>query len=146
MWCWPFLWRFRTQLLDSAHAAAWAIAAGLALIVADVVILRRVEHDLGAARMMGKTELSAGGELATHGIYTRIRHPRYTAMMASVLGVCLMAGTLLLWVASAVWLILALTAIALEERELRARFGALYEEYRGRVPAFLPFRLQHRDN
>ena len=66
-------------------------------------------------------------------------------MMLSVLGACLMAGTLLLWVVAAVWWVLVLAAITLEERELRARFGAAYEAYSRRVPRFLPFCLLPRE-
>jgi protein-S-isoprenylcysteine O-methyltransferase Ste14 len=65
--------------------------------------------------------------------------------MLSVLGACLIAGALLLWVAAAVWWLLALVAISLEERELRARFGTAYAAYSRRVPRFLPFRFWPRE-
>ena len=74
-----------------------------------------------------------------------MRHPRYAGMMLAVLGVCLMAGTLLLWTVAAVWWLLALTAVRLEERELRVRFGAAYAAYCQRVPQFLPFRFWPRE-
>jgi protein-S-isoprenylcysteine O-methyltransferase Ste14 len=45
-----------------------------------------------------------------------------------------------MWTAVAVWVLLTRIAIALEERELRVRFGAGYEEYCRRVPAFVPWR------
>jgi protein-S-isoprenylcysteine O-methyltransferase Ste14 len=96
---------------------------------------------LGTDRLVGASELTGAGELATAGLYARVRHPRYAAMMAGMLGVCLMAGALLLWAASAVWWLLALLSIHLEERELISRFGEAYRDYRQRVPAFLPFRF-----
>jgi len=43
-----------------------------------------------------------------------------------------------------VWLVLTLVAISLEERELRTRFGAAYEDYCRRVPRFLPSLMKQR--
>jgi protein-S-isoprenylcysteine O-methyltransferase Ste14 len=45
---------------------------------------------------------------------------------------------------AAAWWIVERFAIALEERELLARFGETYAAYRRRVPAFLPFRQRSR--
>ncbi len=98
----------------------------------------RVQRDLGGARLVGKTELSGGGEVARSGIYARMRHPRYTGSFLAILGACLLAGTRLLWMVALAWAVLTRIAIALEERELRARFGAAYDEYCRRVPRFVP--------
>lgn len=132
---------FHRRLFAGESAPLWARGIGLALILADLYVIYRVERELGSARLVGHTELQGGGELAISGIYARVRHPRYAGMMFAVLGACLLAGTLLLWVVAAVWSLLALTAVGLEERELRARFGAAYEAYCKRVPRFLPFRF-----
>ena len=136
-----FLYAFHERLFRSERAPAWAIGLGLILVAADVYVLSRVKRELGGSRLVGHTEVRGGGELATGGLYARIRHPRYAAMMLSVLGACLMAGTLLLWAVAAAWWVLVLVAIGLEERELRARFGAAYAAYSRRVPRFLPFRF-----
>lgn len=135
------LFIFRERLFAAAQAPLWAIVAGLVLIVADAYFLFRVHRELGGFRLFGQAELAAARELAQTGLYARVRHPRYTGMMAAVLGVCLMAGTLLLWLVAVVWWLLALIAVFLEERELRARFGAAYDAYARRVPRFLPFRF-----
>ncbi|HEX2713241.1 MAG TPA: isoprenylcysteine carboxylmethyltransferase family protein, partial [Candidatus Acidoferrales bacterium] len=128
----------------SAGAPRWAIGAGFVLIAADGYIVSRVERQLGGSRLVGHAELKGSGELATEGLYAQVRHPRYAGMMLSVLGACLLAGSLMLWVAAAVWWVLALVAVSLEERELRARFGAAYEAYSKRVPRFVPFRFRPR--
>ena len=76
------------------------------------------------------------------GLYAHVRHPRYAGMFCAVLGAALLAGTPLLWIVLLIWWPFALIVIRLEEKELAARFGAGYESYRKRVPAFLPFRLR----
>ncbi len=136
---------FRVSLFASGRAPGWAMVVGLALIAADGYFFYRVEHELGGARLVGKAELTGSGELATLGLYARVRHPRYAGMMMSVLGACLIAGTLLLWMVAAVWWVLVLAAVSLEEQELRARFGAAYDAYSKRVPRFLPFRFRPRE-
>ena len=128
-----------------ALAPRWAVAVGLFLIVADSYFIFIIHRQLGGPRLFGHAELEGARELKQDGLYARIRHPRYTGMMTAVLGVCRMAGTLLLWTVAAVWWFLALVAVALEERELLARFGASYVEYAKRVPRFLPFRFWSRE-
>ena len=129
---------FRRQLFRSDWPSVWSITAGLALLVLEAWIFWRVNRDLGGARLVGKTELSGGGEVVQKGIYACIRHPRYVGSFIAILGACFLAGTRIMWTLAVVWCLLTLVAIAMEERELRARFGAGYEEYCRRVPRFVP--------
>jgi protein-S-isoprenylcysteine O-methyltransferase Ste14 len=129
---------FRHALFRADGPPAWEFALGLALIVLEVWIFWRVKRDLGGARLVGATELSGGGEIAETGIYACIRHPRYAGSFLALLGACLLAATRTMWIVFAVWTLLTRAEIAMEERELRARFGALYEDYCQRVPGFLP--------
>ena len=133
---------FHQDLFRHDWPPVWSIAAGLALLAFEAWIFWRVNHDLGGAKLVGKTELSGGGEVVHKGIYARIRHPRYVGSLMAILGACLLAGTRLMWTAAAAWCLLTLVAIAMEERELRARFGSAYEEYCRRVPRFLPMRAK----
>lgn len=100
---------------------------------------------MGTSRLVGRAELSGGGEVANNGIYARIRHPRYMGSLIAILGACLLAGTRVMWILAAVWSLLTLVAIMFEERELRARFGAAYEEYCRQVPRFVPLRPKPRE-
>lgn len=136
---------YRRELFRPNWPPTGAIAAGLALIVFEGWMFWRVHRDLGTSRLVGRTELSGSGEIARHGIYARIRHPRYAGSFLAILGACFLAGTRVMWVVAGVWLLLTLTAISLEERELRARFGAAYEEYCRRVPRFFPLLRRLRD-
>jgi len=138
------LWVYRWLLLASARLSWIMIAYGMALIGVEVYLFIRVERELGSRRLVGHAELTGTGEIFTGGLYKHVRHPRYTGMFCAVLGAALIAGTPRLWAILALWWILALIVIRLEERELTARFGPTYVEYRKRVPALLPFRLWGR--
>lgn len=129
---------WRHELFRSTWPDAGAIVAGTGLIVFEGWIFWRVHKDLGIARLVGKTELSGGGAIESGGIYGVIRHPRYAGSFLAILGACCLAGTRSTWVVAAVWLMLMLAAISLEERELRRRFGVPYADYCQRVPRLLP--------
>jgi protein-S-isoprenylcysteine O-methyltransferase Ste14 len=135
------LWIYRPLLLATARASWVMIAAGMALIGVEVYLFVRVERELGSRRLVGHAELTGTGEIFTGGLYTHVRHPRYTGMFCAAVGAGLLAGTPRLWAILAVWWVLALIVIRFEERELAGRFGPAYIEYRKRVPAFLPFRM-----
>jgi len=136
---------YRRELFRADWPSSPTLVVGAGLIVFEGWIFWRVHRDLGTSRLVGKTELSGGGELQCRGIYGRIRHPRYTGSFLAILGACLLAGTRVMWAVAAVWLALMLSAIALEERELRVRFGEPYRDYCRRVPRFIPLRRISRD-
>jgi protein-S-isoprenylcysteine O-methyltransferase Ste14 len=79
----------------------------------------------------------AGG-LATEGPYARLRHPQYLGL------ILIMFGFLLQWPTLATLamfpaLVYVYRRLAIrEEREVRAGFGARYDEYAARVPRFVP--------
>jgi len=128
------LWFFRHSLLG-VNRPPW-----LSMIAVEGYLFVRVEKDLGARRLVGHAELTGTGEMFSGGLYARVRHPRYAGMFSAVVGAALLAGAPLLWIVLLFWWPFALLVIRLEEKELAARFGPSYEEYRKRVPAFLPFR------
>jgi protein-S-isoprenylcysteine O-methyltransferase Ste14 len=136
------LWIFRSRLLAATPPSPISIAAGLFLIATEIYLFWRVERELGSRRLVGHAELTGRGDMFTGGLYAHVRHPRYAGMFTGVLGAALLAGSRLLWAVLAVWCVFALLVIRLEERELAARFGAPYVEYRKRVPAFLPRSLR----
>lgn len=143
------LYHFRAALFHGPEFPAgvppvWTAAAGLALIAVDVFTLASVETELGWRRLVGHAELTGRGEMAARGLYRRLRHPRYSGMIAAVLGACLILRSQPLWMLGAVWLLAALATVEIEERELRRRFGPEYAAYAERVPALLPIRLHSR--
>jgi protein-S-isoprenylcysteine O-methyltransferase Ste14 len=133
-----FVALFWKRLIGSGAPSFPEALLGTALIAADVFILRRVTRELGQMTLVGHAELTQKAELKTDGIYARIRHPRYSAMIAAVAGACILVETRFAWTTGIVWLVLVLTSIFLEERELKQRFGAIYSEYARQVPRFVP--------
>lgn len=115
--------------------------AGAGLIAADLWLIRQVKRDLHWKALLGLPELlprQRPGRVASAGIYARVRHPRYLGMMFSWTGAVLLTGATRLLVLVAVFMGLALLVTELEERELLARLGEAYADYRRRVPRFLP--------
>jgi len=76
--------------------------------------------------------------LALTGPYARIRHPQYTAFIMIMFGFLLQWPTILTLLMFPVLVYMYLRLARSEEREVRAEFGADYERYAARTPAFLP--------
>jgi protein-S-isoprenylcysteine O-methyltransferase Ste14 len=76
--------------------------------------------------------------LATSGPYARIRHPQYVAFVLIMFGFLVQWPTLLTLGMFPVLVFMYLRLAAREEREARAGFGAAYERYAARTPAFIP--------
>ena len=116
------------------------VAAGLALYVAAAVIEQKCRKHLKLRILVGVPELAEGdpGQLLTDGIYAHTRNPRYLDMMIGIIGF-----SLILNFHGIYWLVLATCVglyfvVLLEERELKDRFGAPYEDYLRTVPRFVP--------
>src|SRR5262245_48984618 len=124
---------------SSFNAPEWLRWIGVALGLCVVPSVHWVLNALGSN--VSETVLTKDRhELITRaGPYRWIRHPLYTTGIALFVAVGLMAAN---------WFVLGLAAIALlairtvvvprEERELIARFGSGYEEYRRRTGAMAP--------
>lgn len=132
----------RHQLVAPGVPSLIVCSAGVVLIAVDIALLWRADRDLGHRKLVGHAELTGKLELTTQGMYARVRHPRYTGMIAAVVGACLLAGTAWAWETFFLWIALVMSSILLEEREMRRRFGAEYEEYCRNVPRFVPRRFR----
>jgi protein-S-isoprenylcysteine O-methyltransferase Ste14 len=134
------LWHYRHALLAPERPFWFVVVAGFALIGVEVYLFARVERELGSRRLVGHAELTGTGEMFSSGLYAHVRHPRYAGMFCALIGAALLSGTRFLWIVLLLWWPFALIVIRLEEVELANRFGPSYQEYRKRVPAFLPMR------
>lgn len=87
-------------------------------------------------------EAAREGHLATSGPYARVRHPQYDGFLLVMIGFLLQWPTIPT-VAMFPILVFVYTRLAKsEEREVAARFGADWERYAARTPAFIPRRRQ----
>ena len=101
-----------------------------------VQILRQIP--MRAALEPPGTSCQDAGELATGGIYSRVRHPGYMAMSLNVVAAALFTNYLAMYVVALAFVPLICLVALLEERELVLRFGVAYRAYCARVPRFVP--------
>jgi len=78
------------------------------------------------------------GMLATTGPYDYVRHPQYVGFVVVLFGFLVQWPTLLTLVMFPVLVVMYLRLAKQEEREVRTKFGEVYDRYAERVPAFLP--------
>ncbi len=77
-------------------------------------------------------------ELAVDGPYAKLRHPQYAGFVLVLLGFLVQWPTLLTIAMFPVLTWMYLHLARAEEAEVRERFGATYDAYAQRVPAFIP--------
>jgi len=77
-------------------------------------------------------------QLATSGLYAKIRHPQYTAFIIIMLGFLIQWPTLPTLIMFPI-LIIVYTRLAIsEEHHAKQAFGELYTRYAERTPRFIP--------
>jgi protein-S-isoprenylcysteine O-methyltransferase Ste14 len=135
---------FRNQIFVTASPRHWEAFAGMAAILLEFWLTVLAKRALSLARLAGKSGMDDDAEIEAGGIYGRMRHPRYAGMIGAVVGAGLLSATTTLWIVLAIWTVLVLAAVALEERGLQRRFGAAYLDYSRRVPRFVPNRFRAR--
>jgi protein-S-isoprenylcysteine O-methyltransferase Ste14 len=117
------------------------IVLGALLEVACIWLWVPLHRYLSFTTMMGLPELAPQKyptALITGGIYSRMRHPRYVQILLFLWGYALIANYPAAYAVAALWVPGILIIVRLEEKELRERYGAAYEEYCRGVPRFVP--------
>ncbi|MCG8607068.1 hypothetical protein MJD09_19050 [bacterium] len=74
----------------------------------------------------------------TEGIYAKIRHPRYVAIMITLFAWALIVNYLAVYLLCPLFLMGIVTIVRMEEKELLERVGDDYRNYSLRVPRFIP--------
>jgi len=143
-----FAWMFRRSWADPFRGAdlgpGLLIAlASLSAAVGAIALAYKAKKHLGRQWALAARVIE-GHDLVTDGPFGRVRHPLYLAMGLLLLSpvICLSSW---LGASLAVFLFVIGTALRVraEESVLSEVFGGRYEDYRSRVPAFLP-RLKQR--
>jgi len=133
------LW-FRDVILAADYGTNYLLMA-LSVIPFALAVAIYLGHRkyLTLPILVGVPELTGSreGVLLTEGIYSRIRHPRYVETFLWILGYALFTNYLAMYVAFLLMLPIMHIVVLLEEKELRERFGAEYEEYCRRVPRYI---------
>jgi len=124
----PFLGRFDSD---------WVLD-GIGILVAfSGLLLRAVVIGLKYIHRGGKDKKVHADDLVQDGIFAHCRNPLYVGNLMIAGGFLIVHNDVLAYVAGLLFFGIAYLAIvAAEERYLRGRFGAEYEEYCRRVPRF----------
>ena len=135
----PLLFAATPLLAFADHGLpSWAFGLGAVVVVLWLWLFQRAHADLGTYWSVS-LELREGHQLVASGIYSRIRHPMYTAIFLHAIAQFLLLAN---WIAGPAML-LAFTAmftlrLAPEERMLHERFGADYLAYAARTKRLIP--------
>jgi len=137
--CLPLVW-VATPWLASADYPSSPIAfgAGVALLAGGLWLFHRSHADLGTNWSI-TLELRENHSLVSQGVYGRVRHPMYLALLLHSLGQALVLPN---WIAGPAYLVTFGLLFALrvgpEERMMREQFGPDYAVYAERTKRLVP--------
>jgi protein-S-isoprenylcysteine O-methyltransferase Ste14 len=116
-------------------ATAWW---GTVVMIAALWLFYRAHADLGR-NWSATLELRKGHELIQHGVYHRMRHPMYAAILLWDVAQGLMLRNWLAgWSAFALFALLYIVRVPREERMMSDAFGGAYRDYMGRTGRLIP--------
>ncbi|MGA8436737.1 MAG: isoprenylcysteine carboxylmethyltransferase family protein [Candidatus Sulfotelmatobacter sp.] len=108
---------------------------------AGLTLYRLSHHHFTLAQLGGLSEILRGNpeqRLATTGIRAHVRHPVYLGHLCEMLAWSVGTGLAVCWALTAFAFVTGAIMIRMEDRELEARFGEEYRQYRSAVPSVLP--------
>jgi len=114
---------------------------GIVFLIAGTLLHLWTGKLLGLWGLMGLPEIStkAKSKLVTKGAFSVVRHPTYLAHTFMFSGVFLITGAMAVGIITLLdFILINAVIIPLEEKELSARFGEEYKEYKKKVPRYFP--------
>jgi protein-S-isoprenylcysteine O-methyltransferase Ste14 len=135
----PLIWIASPALAFADYPRyAAPFVAGVACLAAGLWLFYRSHADLGTNWSL-TLEVREQHRLITHGVYRRIRHPMYTALLIYSVGQALALPN---WVAGPSYLVtfgvLFAFRVFAEERMMREQFGDDYAAYVERTKRLVP--------
>jgi protein-S-isoprenylcysteine O-methyltransferase Ste14 len=132
-----FLW---TDLLDFAdREQSWLLFALGAFTAAGALTLFRLTHKALGKLWSVSLQIKQAHQLVTHGIYTSLRHPMYSAFWLMALAQALLLAN---WIAALSGLFgfgfLFFSRIGPEEHMMEAAFGEEWRQYCKRTWRIIP--------
>lgn len=112
---------------------------GTAIYIGSLRMSSRIRSHLSFRTFAGIPEVkSEAHELIEAGPFSIVRHPRYFMILVGTVGWALAANYSGGYIVSGLFFAGLYLIMLMEERELTARFGSAYEDYKQRVPMVLP--------
>lgn len=111
--------------------------AGIGLVGCGLVLSITAQRELGANWVPG-IGIRQGHKLVTSGLYARIRHPLYSGVGITGVGIIVSTGDLFASLAIIFLLGSLLMRVQSEEMLLRQRFKRRYDQYRAETGMLLP--------
>jgi protein-S-isoprenylcysteine O-methyltransferase Ste14 len=135
---WIASWYGETHPHNLFGGAHWLKAAGLALLIAGLVLRATAIVTLGRS-FSTNVAIRTTQALRTTGLYSWVRHPSYSGMLLIFLGIGLYERN---WVSLVIITVFPIAAllyrIHVEEMALAEAFGAQYLKYKQKTSRLVP--------
>ena len=128
----------RGHILPLVHFEDWMVYLGILLMVSGYSFRRYVIWVLGRA-FSNILCIKEGQTLTCTGIYSRVRHPAYTATLVAVAGIPFLFSSPVGLIPISLAVPAVLYRISGEERMLAEKFGDEYREYMKRTKMLVPY-------
>ncbi|MGO9564044.1 MAG: methyltransferase family protein [Candidatus Korobacteraceae bacterium] len=116
----------------------WCFWSGAAITAGGLLFSVWARRHLGKNWSQAVT-LKEDHELITTGPYALVRHPIYTGLLLGFIGCAVARGEWRGLIAVALVFVALWRKLRLEEKWMRAQFGASYESYSRHVAALVPY-------
>jgi protein-S-isoprenylcysteine O-methyltransferase Ste14 len=121
------------------HPQSWQIGLAIVFFLLASLLSWTGSRALGRQWRID-AGLSSDHKLIMAGPYRFVRHPIYTSMLCVLLATGFVVTPLRLFLAALILFIVGTEIrVRIEDRLLASQFGDTFQEYRRRVPAYIPF-------